>query len=157
MTNQEHAIGELQRVAKKVFQHIMINQWPSAAPLPTKDDDPYWAAIQDLDLTVSIHGFGAGRPKEISVTQAADPSKAGQKHVRRGAQEVVAASRGSDLASTEMLAGFLLTGIPERFPKIRWSLIEPSIGWVPLLRREAKRHLPPEPLARQTAPHQAPQ
>ena len=133
ISSLEASLEELERTAKKGFRHIMLNQWPSGAPLPTPADDPYWAAIQDLGLTVSVHGFGAGRPKAPPTAQAADPAKAGQKRVRRGAQELIAAGRGAGLNCTETLAGFCMTGVLDRFPKLRLSLVETSLGWLPYL------------------------
>ncbi len=125
----EHSMAELERVAKLGFKHYMFNQWPSTQPYPSKEDDRFWALLQETGLTISFHGFGSGRTKFQPVTQT---TTAKRKYISRGrSQEMVAADRAAGLASATPLATLILTGILERFPNLKIALIETSVGWMP--------------------------
>lgn len=162
MISMEAATDEVTRVAKKGFKHVISNKWPSLAPMPLASDDRFFATLQDLDMPVSVHGFGGGRIRAQAATPAAQPvpasvgtapanlghnlggrttnltaagvNKGDQfKNTTRpnGMQEMVAAGRAAGLSSTQPLAAFIFSGVLDRFPKLRLSLIETSLGWLP--------------------------
>ncbi|MSQ24810.1 MAG: amidohydrolase [Dehalococcoidia bacterium] len=135
MLSHDSAVSEMQRCAAKGFKTYMFNLWPSNQPVPTADDDRYFAAAQEIGLTGSVHGFGGGRP----TTPPPPPVvRIGVKAVKGMgqlgfSQELVAASRGAGLGITPQLAGFIFSGVLERFPKLKLAMIETSIGWLPYL------------------------
>jgi predicted TIM-barrel fold metal-dependent hydrolase len=125
----EHAVAELERVAKKGFVHYMFNQWPSGNTYPSAVDDPFWELLQETGMTVSFHGYGGGRPKApLKVESGNEPQL--RLPVNLG-QEMIAAIRGAGLGSTVGLGIFILDGMLERFPKLKVGLIETSAGWLP--------------------------
>ncbi len=119
----EHAMAELERCAKKGFIHYAFNQWPSGEFIPTTADDPFWALCQETGMTVSFHGFGMGRGKL--------PNGVKPFPFRLPSQEQIAAVRGAGLGATAPLAALLMNGVLERFPKLKFALIETSVGWLP--------------------------
>ncbi len=126
----EESVAELERVAKKGFRHYMFNQFPSGKGSPSSSDDRFWSLLQDTGMVVSFHGFGQARAKPA----APKPGEETKERVMRAqgrSQEMTAASRGSGLGSTAGLAAFVFSGVMERFPKLKVSLIETSVGWVP--------------------------
>ena len=135
MVSNDIAIAEIQRCAKKGFKTYMFNQWPSNEPMPTKEDDRYWAAIVDSSLMGSVHGFGGGRPR---VAPIAPQVMAGGQVLKGMAQlgtrqEMVAAGRAAGLSSSGPLANFVFSGVLDRFPDLRLMLVETSIGWLPYI------------------------
>ncbi len=128
MRDQESAEAELARTAKNGHITFMLSRWPSNEPIPTRSDDHWWQSVMDSGMTVSVHGFGAGRPR---VAPSAPTAKAKGMAQVGTHQEMVAAGRGAGLSSTEPMAAFIFSGVMDRFPDLKLSLIETSIGWLP--------------------------
>ncbi len=121
----ELAMQELDRVAKKGFVHLQFTGSPSGSPLPVAGDDPFWAMVEETGFVVSMHGGGsAGRPKPKAPSQGTPAPP-----VRD--QETIAAMRSSGLGAQTALGLVILSGVLERFPKLKVSLIETSTGWLP--------------------------
>ena len=121
----ELAMQELDRVVKKGFVHFQYSGSPSGSPLPVAGDDPFWAMVQETGIVVSMHGgSSAGRPKPKAPAKA---SPAPPVHD----QEMIAAMRSSGLGAQTALGVMILSGVLERFPKLKVSLIETSTGWLP--------------------------
>jgi len=153
------ATAELQRVAKKGFKHFQIG-WPSLDPMPTKADDPFFAAVVDSGMTMTAHGMSVQRMRPPAAGRTDAPTRPGapapasaatmeggmgkmpdlkQKGMGQigsgtsATQELVAALRGNGLGSTPALAAWIFSGMMDRYPKLRLSLIETSLGWLPYL------------------------
>ena len=121
----EMTMQELDRVVKKGFVHFQYTGSPSGSPLPVPGDDPFWAMVQETGIVVSMHGgSSAGRPKPKAPAKA---SPAPPVHD----QEMIAAMRSSGLGAQTALGVMILSGVLERFPKLKVSLIETSTGWLP--------------------------
>ena len=121
----EMTMQELDRVVKKGFVHFQYTGSPSSSPLPVAGDDPFWAMVQETGIVVSMHGgSSAGRPKPKAPAKA---SPAPPVHD----QEMIAAMRSSGLGAQTALGVMILSGVLERFPKLKVSLIETSTGWLP--------------------------
>lgn len=100
-----------------------------------------WPASADPNLVMSVHGFGGGRVPPAARAVATDAGTTGTSRANvntKGtaqmggrAQELTAASQGAGLGCTPALAAFIFSGALERNPKLKVSLIETSIGWLP--------------------------
>ena len=118
----ESAVAEVQRVAKKGYRVITVPNKPvfgsnDAADLNYNQPafDPFWAALQDADMTVTFH-----------VSTGADPRGA------KGPGGAVLNFSVYALSSTAEPIGHLcVSGALERFPKLRFASVEAGIGWVP--------------------------
>jgi len=121
----ELAMQELERVMKKGFVHYQYTGAPSGGPLPTAADDPFWAMVEEAGIVISMHGGGsAGRPKPKAPAKAAPAPPVHH-------QEIIAAMRSSGLGAQTALGLMILSGVLERFPKLKVSLVETSTGWLP--------------------------
>jgi predicted TIM-barrel fold metal-dependent hydrolase len=93
--------------------------FPAELGLPDYWDrryDPLWAAIQDADLPVCCH---IGLNTQLEGLAERDPTP------QKGVFVPMAA-----LSSGEALGMWVLTGVLERFPRLKVVFVEPGIGWV---------------------------
>jgi predicted TIM-barrel fold metal-dependent hydrolase len=115
------AVTEVQRVAKLGYRVITLpNQ-------PLKDNDrfnynlpefdPFWAAIEEADLTITFH-----------ISAGSDPRAAKGPGVGliNFAYHAIAPSFGP-------VVHLCVSGVLDRFPKLRFAIIEAGVGWVPWL------------------------
>jgi predicted TIM-barrel fold metal-dependent hydrolase len=108
------AVREVQRVARlglrSVFLPVQVAGQPYSLPLY----DPLWAALQDAGLPVAFH-VGTGR----------DPRSA-TGHGGAVINYVVHALA----TAMEPLTQLCASGVCERFPGLRFALVECGIGWL---------------------------
>ena len=118
----ENAVAEIQRVAKLGYRVLTLPCKPVFGPsdvshinynLPVFD--PMWAAIQDTDMTFTFH-----------VSTGRDPRTS-----RGNGGAVINYVIHSLLPTCEPMANICASGVLDRFPKLRFSLIEAGVGWIP--------------------------
>ena len=93
---------------------------PSALGLPDYFDeryDPLWTLLSELEMPVCIH---LGVEDDTWEIANRDPTP----------QMGVFTSQQS-LRLSEQLGMLLLSGVLERFPRLRFVFVEPGLGWVP--------------------------
>jgi len=118
------AVAEVQRVAKMGYRVITVPNKPVFNSYDATDlnynqpaFDPFWAALQDTDITVTFH-----------VSTGADPRGA------KGPGGAVLNFAVYALSTTaEPIAHLCVSGVLDRFPKLRFAAVESGIGWVPWL------------------------
>jgi predicted TIM-barrel fold metal-dependent hydrolase len=76
--------------------------------------DPVWAAIQDVDLPISQHG-GSGLPGDYPPGFAA----------------IMAIALEQSFFSGRSMWQLMIGGVFERFPDLRYALVETMVDWVP--------------------------
>ncbi len=116
------ALAEIERVAKKGYTILNLPIRPvfgsrDVADLNynLKEFDPLWALIQDLDLAITFH-IGTGN----------DPRGA------RGPGGAIINYVTHALApAIEPVTCLCASGVLERFPKLRFAIVEAGIGWIP--------------------------
>lgn len=136
------AIAEMEHSAELGMKGVLLTGFPNGTGHPAPEDDEFWAAALSMDMPVAIHvdvdrtGARAGPvfvyPKEMG-------------DVPRGLVEQVAhfsPTRGSGgVGAVQMV----LSGLFDRFPKLRILLAENQIGWVPFFLQTAdvryERHI----------------
>lgn len=112
----QSAIAEIERCAK-VGGYVQINVCPRAnEPLGRRRYWPIYERAQELDLPLGIHvgGYGGHAP-----TAGGHPSYYNEEHH----------SNAHSMAS--QLTSFVIEGVPERFPRLKFVFIEGGYGWVP--------------------------
>jgi len=147
-------VGEdLERIAKQGMRGAMV--WgspPADRPYEDRIYDPFWKAVSELDLPVSLHII-AGRGKTSGTLGDALPGKTAvdpnvwYMTVLHEVQESV--------------ARIVLGGVLERFPKLKVVSVENDVGWFPhfLYRMdhvyEKFKQMRPDPLPRKPSEYVA--
>ncbi len=119
------AVAEIQRTAALGYKVAFLPSKPiwgpesnSKRPTYTHPDyDPIWAALQDADMAIAFH-----------IASGKDPRTA------RGAGAAVMNFVVNAAAPTmEPVVALCASGVIERFPKLRFSIIEANAGFLPWL------------------------
>jgi len=123
------AIRELRRCVKDlgmVGVFIRPNPYVEHRKLHDPVYDPFWRAVEELDVAVGVHPFlqedmpGAVRGMELFDTDAI----------------VFKQALGNPFDMMTALASFTLGGVLARFPRLRVAFLEANGGWVvPMLER----------------------
>ncbi len=121
------AVGEARRCAELGHRGILFTGEPQRYDLPYLGDehwDPFWAEVQDLDLSISFHigsgdfqsGFAPARIKAHGVG-ATRVSTSVQLFLDNGTQ----------------IVDLLLSGVLARFPRLQFVSVESGIGFIPFI------------------------
>lgn len=117
------SVDEINRLAKKGFRTISMNENPTVQGLPSIHNDywdPIFKAIVDNDLTISCH-IGTGNPAPHSSLET----------------PIEAWITTMPLSVSQGLADWLQLEELHTYPNLRVSIAEGSIGWVPYLMERA--------------------
>ena len=113
------AVDELQRVAKMGLAGAMIPLTPLKLRYNHPDYEPLWAAVQELEMPLSLHtGSFRRRPDDglINVqNQGGDPATSVQ----------------NDMGVRNTITDMIFSGVFERYPKLKVGVVEFEIAWVP--------------------------
>jgi predicted TIM-barrel fold metal-dependent hydrolase len=113
------AVKEVRWAAAEGCKSLQLPVFPAELGLPDYWDrryDPLWAAIQEADIPICCH---IGLNTQLEGLAKRDPTP--QKGVF---VPMVGLSAG------EALGMWVLTGVLERFPRLKVVFVEPGIGWV---------------------------
>ena len=113
------AVKEAERVAKLGFRSISVPINIPALPYNRPDYEPFWSALEDLEIPVAFHVFTRG-----------------ENHIPEDLGEE--SSYGADLIMISLgiaeamnpLAMLTASGVLQRHPKLRFVLVECGIGWL---------------------------
>jgi predicted TIM-barrel fold metal-dependent hydrolase len=115
-------IAELRRVRDLGARGASLSTWPSGGASLSAEDDPFWAAAEELGMPVHLH---------ISLAVAGE--KRGRTGVRRGGPSQLAALATTLSAMPRLIADTVFNGVFERFPGLKFVGAEAGAGWVPYL------------------------
>jgi predicted TIM-barrel fold metal-dependent hydrolase len=96
---------------------------PDSLPFYMPHYERFWAAAQDLDMPVSLHintGFGPFTERPVSGT----------------IESVAFRAHGHSLLGKEALTQIILSGVLERYPRLKVVVAEVNMGWVPFWLQE---------------------
>jgi predicted TIM-barrel fold metal-dependent hydrolase len=129
LTNIPEAIKELTRAANlgHVGAMIPLSPAPGDPPYTSELYDPFWAAAQDLNMTMVLHENTGGAESRLSPSSYWDP------HM----------SVGSILRPHEVqrtLAHLVVSGVFERFPSLRVVSAENGTDWIPWFVNRVAKH-----------------
>lgn len=113
------AIQEAQRIAKKGLRSIGIPSTVAELPYVCREYDPLWATLQDLGLPVSVH-VGTGKWPLFEMFS----------RIQRMEAMGVDVITSTISTAIQVIAELLWGGVPQRFPKLRFVIVEGGIGWV---------------------------
>ena len=133
------SIGFLREIAKQGFRSINLPAYPQAADLSSTsagiknmadsqvaaltgdpsskraywqpEFEPFWAEVSDLDITITMHLGGR-------ITRFGENDHFLPDHLM------------SKIAMAEPICVAIYGGLFERFPKLKWAMIESGVGWM---------------------------
>jgi len=111
----EQSVEEIKRWGKSPWCVAVHPSLPLDYPLDHPDLNPIWAAAQEENLAVIYHSFSTGYPCYRDLW--GNPFRGRLASHPWGAMRAV--------------ASFLGAGIMDRFPNIRFGILESGIGWLP--------------------------
>jgi predicted TIM-barrel fold metal-dependent hydrolase len=124
-------VAEMRRAKSLGMRGVILSSWPSGAPSLSKEDDIFWEEVQKLDMPVSIH-LG------VQSKQTAQPGAQAQTGVAQatglltsGAKSVVGYSTAGMDTMPNIIAESILSGLFDRYPKLRFISVEAGAGWIP--------------------------
>ena len=131
-------LDELESCAEAGFKTVLLQGFPGGKSYPSAEDDRFWAAALDLNMPVSVHvdldrsGARAGplfkypnEPDEVMKKLTHDlVDQVGRFGPVRGNGSVAAVQ-------------WVLSGLFDRFPKLRIFFAENQLGWIPFFLQAA--------------------
>ena len=116
----ESCIKEMERCVKLGMRGVWLNTLPSAGPTIRPEDDPFWEAAQSLEMPVHFH---------VRVMRKVQKPK--PKGTRGGDLTGLANVGAVDMMTD--LPEIIASGVHDRFPKLKWVMVEAGSGWVPYI------------------------
>ena len=121
-TGVDDAVAELRWGLDRGMKGALIAAYPDgsyASPGPA--NDPFWDLAQESGTPLGVHigsftmsGLAAGKIEQSTVSFMANAGSS-----KAGAQTI------------PVVAELLFSGVPQRFPRIKFLLVEANIGWIP--------------------------
>jgi len=126
----EVAIAELRRCKELGHRGVLLSAWPSGNTNLSEADDAFFAEAERLGMPVSIHCGLSARGKVAMKPRTPVEEKMARGEATGGKQ--VSALSGAGLDTMPLILGeIILTGVLDRFPKLRFVSVEAGIGWIP--------------------------
>lgn len=116
----DESVREVTRLAEAGARAILLPLYPVDIGLPHYSDpryEPLWSCIQEIGIPVSQH---VSANQALLDVMSYDPTPA--KGIFQSLPPIFMA---------EVLAGWIVTGVLERFPKLKIVLVEAGLGWIP--------------------------
>jgi predicted TIM-barrel fold metal-dependent hydrolase len=110
----EWAIAEAERCAKLGMRGLMI---PAVKRNPSYHEpvfDPFWAALQEIGLPIGVHSGAEDEPLGFA----------------RDVPLFLSVCDKKMFMMQRSLALLISSAIPQRFPKLRFVIVEGGIGWI---------------------------
>ncbi|MCE2392911.1 MAG: amidohydrolase [Proteobacteria bacterium] len=120
------AVEEAQRVAEMGMRGVVTTPDPYTAGYPDlaeSDWDPFWGACSQLGLPVNFH-IGASDIGLSFFANAPWPSLDGPRRFLVGGMDLA-------MSNARVLSNLIVSGVPERFPELKFVSVESGIGWLP--------------------------
>lgn len=117
------SVKEVERAAKLGMKGVLLSGAPHEHGWPYMSDkawDPLWAAIRAADLPVSFHAGGGDF--------ADDFMSAGRYKADGIYTNYVRSSTTTFLLMSGQMSDLLMSGVPQRFPELRFTVVESGLG-----------------------------
>ena len=112
----ETAVAELKKAKDMGYRGAVIGMWPTGSQQLTGEDDPFWAAAEDLEMPISIHFRLASQG-------------AGHIASKGGALATGAVAGIADFPV--LMVDLIFDGVFDRFPGLKMVGVEVGVGWIP--------------------------
>ena len=125
----EEMIAEMRRTKAMGMRGVILSTWPSGATSLSVEDNAFWAEAEQLDMPVSIHLGVASKQSGKAQTSTGMMEAAGL--LSTGAKTVVGYSCAGMDNMPIIIAETILSGLFDKFPRLRFISVEAGAGWVP--------------------------
>jgi predicted TIM-barrel fold metal-dependent hydrolase len=118
------AVKELQYCARAGLKGVMLNTFPSGKSCPSMEDDRFYAAALDLNMPLTVH-VAMQLPEGPLFKYDKQPGE-----VAFGGNPIRVLTRfGGDSGLNAVQ--LLLSGVFDRYPKLKIYWAETQVGWLP--------------------------
>ncbi|MEU9272972.1 amidohydrolase family protein [Streptomyces sp. NPDC048251] len=129
----EEAIKELEWVVERGAKAVLIRPAPvpgfrGARSFALPEFDPFWKAVVDADILVTMHASDSGYSRYVS-----DWTGPGEALPFRDQAFRMLATNSGHKPVEDACSSMVLHGLFSRFPDLRVALIENGAGWVPAM------------------------
>ncbi|MDH3446330.1 MAG: amidohydrolase, partial [Deltaproteobacteria bacterium] len=118
------AVKELEYCRKQGLKGVLINSFPSGNLYPSAEDDRFWAAALDLNMPVTVH---VGLQKTDGPLFKYDKTPG---EVAFGGDPIRVLTRFAGASGLNAVQ-LVLSGVFDRYPKLRIYWAETQMGWLP--------------------------
>jgi uncharacterized protein len=132
VNNVDDVIEELEFCAEAGFKTVLLQGFPTGKAYPSAEDDPFWARSLELGMPISVH-VDLERTGERKGPLFKYPRES-EEIMKKLTQDLVyqvgrfGPSRGNGAIAAVQ---WVLSGLFDRFPKLRIFFAENQIGWIP--------------------------
>lgn len=122
----EAAAKEIQRVYDNGIRGIVTCSNPEEAGLPDMSQpqwDPIWQLCSDLAMPVNFH-IGSSKGNLDFFGKAPWPSFGEEQRLAVGSANLF-------MGNARVIGNLIYSGVPERFPNLKFVSVESGIGWLP--------------------------
>ena len=124
--NLDAAVKEIERAHANGLRGIVTCANPEEAGLPdmgTSDWDPIWATCSELNMPVNFH-IGSSKGNMDFFGRAPWPSCGEERKLAVGSANLF-------MGNARTVGNLIYSGIPERFPNLKFVSVESGVGWLP--------------------------
>jgi predicted TIM-barrel fold metal-dependent hydrolase len=131
----DRAVEAVHQAKAKGYRGIYLQTYPSGNPKLSREDDPFWAACEELELPINLHnGIGVSlrnQPEEarLAATRAMGSGRPGLSQMG-----------GAVGQFSGITADWIYSGMFDRFPKLKVIGAEWGASWVPALLEHMDDH-----------------
>ncbi len=125
----EAMINEMRRAQQMGMRGVILSSWPSGGTSLQAEDNAFWAETEQLELPVSIHLGVASKQSGKAQTSTGMMEGAGM--LSTGAKTIVGYSCAGMDTMPVIIAETILSGLFDKFPRLRFISVEAGAGWVP--------------------------
>jgi predicted TIM-barrel fold metal-dependent hydrolase len=126
--NVKDCVDEVERATALGLRGIVMCSDPDSTGMPDLADDvwaPFWEICNDRDVPVNFH-IAASQTSMNMYGRAAWPSMGPLRKLALGSTSLF-------MENARVLGNLLLSGILERYPRVKIVSVESGIGWIPFL------------------------
>jgi len=127
----EEDIAEMERCARMGLKAVCLESFPSGQRYPIPQDDKFWAAAVDMNMPITIHTSFHHHVQGRDVYQLKYPIELeGEERPPTDFVQRLARQGIYHCGALEAVQ-LILSGVFDRFPKLRIYWAENNLGWIP--------------------------
>jgi predicted TIM-barrel fold metal-dependent hydrolase len=125
-------IAEMESCVKMGLKTVLLQGFPSGKAYPSEEDDRFWAAALDLNMPISVH-VDLDRSGERAGPLFKYPKEPDEVMKKLSQDLVYQVGRFGPVRGNGSVAAvqWVLSGLFDRFPKLKIFFAENQIGWIP--------------------------